>query len=157
MFIKVWNYRTPNFTTEDFRVQVRDHPVNHVYGCHMTPVTRRALGYLSYRKGIIQGNFVQRYVTRKAPSLCSRVVFRAVLSLHVSTQTVFLCYISVKYTYTLRGYFWFFWCPCYALAVVSTDDINTIFNPSWVIDMRASVKSTTPANTCGLIQTFKYQ
>ena len=31
------------------------------------------------------------------------------------------------------------------------------FNPSSVIYMRAQVSSTTPANTYGLIQTFKYQ
>ena len=106
MFIKVRNYLAPNFITEDFRIQVRDHPANYVYGCHMTPVTRGALGYVYHQKNIIQGHFVYKYATRKAPSLYSRVVFRAVLSLDVSTQTVFLCYMSVKYT--LRGYFCFF-------------------------------------------------
>ena len=103
MFIKVQNYLAPNFTTEDFGIQVRGHPAKYVYGCHMAPVTRGALGYVSYQKGIIQGHPVHRYATGKAPSLCSRVVFRAVLTLDLSTQTVFLCYMSVKYT--LRGYF----------------------------------------------------
>ena len=42
---------------------------------------------------------------------------RTVLSLDVSTQAVFLYHISV--TYTLRVYFWCFWCPCYALVVTS--------------------------------------
>ena len=152
----VRNYFAPNFTTEDFRIQVRGHPADYVYCCHATPVTRGALGYLSYQKGIIQGHFVHRYATRNAPSLCSRVVFRAVLSLNAGTQTVFQCYMSVKYT--LRGYFWFFWCPCYALVFMSTDEISIrFFNPSSVIDIRTHVKSSTPANICGLIQTFKYQ
>ena len=106
MFMEVRNYLAPNFTTEDFRIQVGGHPTIYVYGCHMTPVTRGAYGYISYQKGIIQGHLVHRYATRKAPSLCSRVVFRAVLSLNVSTKTFCLCYMSVKYT--LRGYFYFF-------------------------------------------------
>ena len=106
MFIKVPNYLAPNFTTEDFMIQVRGHLAKYFYGCHMTPVTRGALGYAPYQKGIIQGHLVHMYATRKASSLCSRVVFRAVLSLDVSTQTLFLCYMSVKYT--LRGYFCFF-------------------------------------------------
>ena len=126
MFIKVPNYLAPNFTTEDFMIQVRGHLVKYFYGCHMTPVTRGALGYVPYQKGIIQGHLVHMYATRKASSLCSRVVFRAVLSLDVSTQTLFLCYMSVKYT--LRGYFCFL-CPCYALVVMSTEEINAIFEP----------------------------
>ena len=97
MFIKVPNYLAPNFTTEDYRIQVRG---------HMTPVTLRAPGYVSYQKGIIQGHLFHRHATRKNPSLCSRVVFRAVLQVDVNTQTAFLCYMSVKYT--LMGYFLFF-------------------------------------------------
>ena len=156
MFIKVRNYLAPNFTTEDFGIQVRGHPAKYVYGCHMTPVMRGALGYVSYQKGIIQGHPVHRYATGKAPSLCSRVVFRAVLSLDVSTQTVFLCYMSVKYT--LRSYFCCFCVHVTHWVVLSTDDINTIFQPFiGYIYMRAQVNSSTPANICGLIQTFKYQ
>ena len=145
----------PNFTTEDFRIQVRGHPAKYVYGCHMTQVTRGALEYVSYQKGIIQGHLVHRYATRKAPSLCSRVLFRAVLSLDVSTQTVFLCYMSVNIPWGVISDF--FVCECYTLVVMSTDEINTIFNPSSVTYMRAQVNSSTPANIYGLIQTFKYQ
>ena len=106
MFIKVRNYLAPNFTTEDFRLQVRGPPANYVYGCHMTPGTHWALGYGSYQKGIIQGHLVHRYPRSKAPSLCSRIVFRTVVSLDVSTQTVFLYYMSEKYN--LRAYLWCF-------------------------------------------------
>ena len=35
MFIKAKNYLAPNFTTEDFRIQVRVPPVNYVYACHL--------------------------------------------------------------------------------------------------------------------------
>ena len=83
----------------------------------MAPVTRGAPEYVSYTKSIIQWHLVHRYASRRAPTLCSRIVFRAVVSLDVSTQTVFLYYISVKYT--LRGYFWCFLRPCYALVVIS--------------------------------------
>ena len=79
--------------------------------------TRGAFGYVSYQKGIIQGHLVHRYASRRARALWSRIVFRTVLSLDVSTPTVFLHFMSVKYT--LRGYFWCFWCPCYALVVMS--------------------------------------
>ena len=156
MFIKVRNYLAPKFTTEDFRIQVRGYPANYVYGWHMTPVTHGALGYVSYQKGIIQGHLVHRYATRKAPSLCSRVVFRAVLSLDVSTQTVFLCYMSVKYT--LRGYFWFFVCVHVTHWLLCQQMKSMLFfNPSSVIYMKAQVNSTTLANIYGLIQTLKYQ
>ena len=118
MFIKVRNYLAPNFTTEDFRIQVGGPPANYVYNCHMTPVMRGALRYVSYQKGIIEGHLVHGYVSRKDPTLCSRIVFRTVLSLDVSTQTVFQYYMSVEYT--SRGYCWcFFLCPCYALVVMS--------------------------------------
>ena len=72
----------------------------------MTPVTRGALGYVSYQRGVIQGRLVHRYASRRAPVLCSRMVFRTVLSLDVSTQIVFPYYMSVKYIF--RGYFWCF-------------------------------------------------
>ena len=63
--------------------------------------------------------------------------------------------MSVKYT--LRGYLWCFWCPCYALVLCQTDEINTIFNPSSVIQMRAQVNCNTFIDICWLIQTFTYQ
>ena len=96
MFIKVRNYLAPNFTTEDFRIQVSGPLAIYVYGCHMTPVTQGALGYVCYQRGIIQGHLVHRYASRRTPVLCSRMVFRTVLSLDVSTQTVFLYYMSVN-------------------------------------------------------------
>ena len=114
VFIKVRNYVAPNFTTKDFRIQVRGSLVNYVYGCQLTPVTRRALGYVPYQRSIIQGHLVHRYASRRAPVMCSNIVFRTVLSLDVSTQAVFLYYMSVKYIF--KGYFW---CPCYALVVMS--------------------------------------
>ena len=86
MFIKVRNYLAPNFTIEDFRVQVRTPPANYVYGCHITLVTRGALGYVSYQKGIIQGHLVHRYASRRAQTPCSWTVFQTVLSLDVSTR-----------------------------------------------------------------------
>ena len=117
MSIKVKNYLAPNFTTEDFRVQVRTPPANYVYGCHITLVTRGALGYVSYQKGIIKGHPVLRYASRRAPAPCSRIVFRTVLSLDVSTRL--FSYNTSPEKYTLRGYVWCFWWPCYALVVMS--------------------------------------
>ena len=117
MFIKVRNYLAPNFTTENLRIQVRGPLANYVYGCHVTPVTRGALEYVSYQKGIIQGHLVHRYAPRKTTILCSRIVFQTVLSLDICTQTVVLFYMSVKYT--LKPYFLCLWCPSYALAVMS--------------------------------------
>ena len=86
MFIELRNYLAPNFTTEEFRVQVMSPPVNYVYGCHMTLVTCGALGHVSYQKGIIQGQLVHRYASRTDPAPCSRIVFQTVLSLDVSTR-----------------------------------------------------------------------
>ena len=125
LFIKVRNYLAPNFTTEDFRIQVRRPRANYVYGCHLTPVTRGSLGYVSYQKGIIQGQLVHRYATRRAPALCSRVL--TVLSLVVSTQTVFLYCMSMKYT--LMGHFWCFGVHVTHWLLCQTDEINTIFQP----------------------------
>ena len=121
----------------------------------MTSVLRGALGYVSHQKGIIQGHPVHRYATEKAPSLCSRVVFRAVLSLDVSTQTVFLCYMSVKYT--LRGYFWFSFVSKLRTGRYVNRWNQYDFSFFSVIYMRSQVNSSTPANIYGLIQTFKYQ
>ena len=128
MFIKVKNYLGPNFTAEDFRIQVNGHSANYVYGCHVTTVTRGALGYVSYYEGIIQGHPGHRYAAREALCLCSRDVFRAVLSLDVSTQTFSLYIMSVKHT--LRGYVWFFYRVhvMYGL-LCQTNEINTIFQP----------------------------
>ena len=126
MFIKRKMYLAPNFTTEDFRIQVRGHLANYVYGCHVTPVTRGTLGYASYQKGIIQGHLVHRYAPRKATVLCSRIVFWAVLSLDLSTQTVFLYYMSVKYTF--KRYFWCFGVHVTYWLLCQTDEINTVLS-----------------------------
>ena len=117
MFIKVKkNYLGPYFTAEDCRFHVRGPPANYVYGCHVTPVTRGALVYTSCQKGIIQWYPGHRYAPREAFGLCSRIVFRVVLSHDVRTQTVFLYHTSVKYS--LRCYFLcFLVCLCYALVV----------------------------------------
>ena len=137
-------------------IQIRVPLANYVYGCHMTPVTHGACGYVSYQKGIIQGHLVHRYASRRAPALCSRIVFRTVLSLDGSTQTVFLCNMSVKYT--LRRYLW-----CFLVSMLRTGcyvkQMKSIwlFNPSSVIYMRAQVSSNTIAYICWLIQTVKYQ
>ena len=85
LFIKVRNYLAHNFTTEDFMIQVWGPLAKYIYGCYMTPVTRGALRYVSYQKGIIQGHIVHRYASRRAPVLRSRIVLRTVLSLDVST------------------------------------------------------------------------
>ena len=97
MFNKVRNCVGPNITAEDFGVKVRGAPANYVYDFHVKPVTRGSLGYGSYHKDIIQGHPGQRYATGEAFGLCSRFVFRAVLSLDLITQTVLLYYMSVKY------------------------------------------------------------
>ena len=134
MLIKVRNYLAPNFTTGDFRIRVRGPPANYVYGSHMTLVTRGSLGYSSHQKGVIQGHLVHRYASRRAPALCSIIMFRTVLSLDVSAQTV--SYImSVKYI--KRGYF-----SCFVVSMLRTGNyvkqMKSIrfFNPSSVIYIR---------------------
>ena len=154
MFIKVRNHLAPNFTGEDFRIQVRGPFANYVYGCHVTPVTRGAHWYLSHQKSIIQGHPGHRYATREALGLCSRIVFRVVFALDVNTQTIFLYYMSVKHT--LRGYFlWFFVSMlrtgCYTKQMKSIQ----FFNPSLVGYIGAHVNSNCIANILWLIQTFK--
>ena len=90
----------------------------------MTPIMRGALGYAAYQKGIIQGHLVHRYASRKVPAPCSRIVFRTVLSLDVSTQTVFLYYMSIKYTLgVIFGAHVTLWLLC------QTDEINAILQP----------------------------
>ena len=155
MFIKVRNYLAPNFTTEDFRIQVMGPTANYVYGCHMTLVMRWTLGYVSYQKGIIQGHLVHRYASRRSPALCHRIVFRTVKSLDVSTQTAFSYYMCIKYT--LRGYFRCFRCPCYALVAMSNRWNQYNFSTLHRLYIRAQVNSSNIANICWLIQTFKYQ
>ena len=146
MVIRGRSYLAPNLITEDFRIQVRVPPANYVYGCHMTPVTCGAPGYVSHQKGIIQGYLVHRYASRRAPTLCSMIVFRTVLSLDVSTQTIYLCYMSVEYS--LRGYLVFLVSMlrtgCYVKQMISIQ----FFNPS--------SNSSTIVNIDWLIQTFKY-
>ena len=126
MFIKVKNYLAPNFTTGDFRIRVRGPPANYVYGSHMTLVTRGSLGYSSHQEGVIPGHLVHRYASKRATALCSRIMFRTVLSLDVCTQTVFLYYVRKIY---LEGSFLMFcgvhvthWLLC------QTDEINTFFS-----------------------------
>ena len=123
----------------------------------MTPVSCGAPGYVSYQKGIIQGQLVHRYASRRASALCSRIVFRTVLSLDVSTQTIFLYYMSVKYT--LRGYFWCFLVSmCYALLAISNrwNQYNfstlhrlSLWGHGWILILVLIFFL--------LIQTFKYQ
>ena len=117
MFIKVRNYLVPNLTTEDFRAKVRGPPANYAYGCHMTPITRGALRYVSYQKAIIQGHLFHSYASRRAPALCYRIEFGTVLSLDVSAQTVFLYHISMKYIWRVISDV--LWCPCYTQVVMS--------------------------------------
>ena len=132
MFIKVRNYLTPYFTTEDFRIQVRGPLANYVYGCHVTPVMRGAIGFVYYQKGIIQGHLVHRYEPKKAIILCPRTMLWAVLSLDVSTQTVSLYYMSIKYT--LKRYFWCFGVHVTHWLVMSNRwNQYNFFNPSSVI------------------------
>ena len=85
MFIKVRKYRAPYFTAEDYRIS--GPPATYVYGCHVAPITLGALGYVSYREGIIQGHPGHRCPGR-ALGLCSRIAFQAMLSLDVNAQTV---------------------------------------------------------------------
>ena len=121
----------------------------------MTLVTRGSLGYSSHQKGVIQGHLVHRYASRRAPALCSMIMFRTVLSLDVSTQTVFLYYVRKIY---LEGLFLMVcgvhvthWLSC------QTDEINTVLQSFIGFYMRAQVNSSTVANICWLTQTFQYQ
>ena len=160
MLIKVRNYLAPNSTTADFRIRIRGPPANYVYGSHMPLVTRGSLGYLSHQKSVIQGHLVHRYASRRAPALCSMIMFRTVLSLDVSAQTVFLYNVRKNY---LDGLFLMFcgvhvthWLLC------QTDEINTVFQSfiGYIYEGTGqvnSVNSSTIANICWLIQTFKYQ
>ena len=155
MFIKVRNYLAPYLTTEDFRVQVRSPPANYVYGCHMTLVTRGALEYVSYQKGIIQWHLVHRYASRRAPAPCSRIMFRTVLPLDVNTRL--FSYITCPQNILWGLFLMFFVGHVTHWLLCQTDEIIHFFNPSSVIYMMAQVNSSTIANICWLMQTFKYQ
>ena len=83
----------------------------------MAPATHGAIEYVSYQKGIIQGHPGYWCRTIEALGLCSKIVFQPIISLDVSTQTVFLYYMTV--TYNLTEYFWWFFMSmlgngCYA-------------------------------------------
>ena len=122
----------------------------------MTSVTGGALGYVSYQIGIIEGHLVHRYVSRWAPALCSRILFQTVLSLDVSTQTIFLYYISV--IYTLSDYFLCFGVRCYTLvAMLNRWNQYNFSTPPSIIYLRAQVNSSTIVNIYWLVQKFKYQ
>ena len=122
---------------------------------HMTLVTRGFLGYSSHQKGVIQGHLVHRYASRRVPALGSMIMFRTVLSLDVSTQTIFPDYVRKIY---LEGLFLMF-----VVSMLRTgyyvQQMKSIrfFNSSSVIYMRTQVNYSTIANICWLIQTFKYQ
>ena len=156
MFIKVRNYLAPNFTTEDFRIQLRGHPANYVYGCHMTPVMRGALGYVSYQKGIIQGHPVHRYASRRAPPCAPGSCFDCTFTR--CKHPDYFPIVHVHKIYFEELFLWVFLVSmlrtgCYVKQMKSIQ----FFNPSSVIYMRAQVNSSTIVNICWLIQTFKYQ
>ena len=83
-------------------------------GILVSPIYNGCLLYVFYQKVIIQGHPGHRCPTREALGLGSRIVFRAVLSQDISTQTVFLYYMSVNDT--LRGYLW-----CFFVSMIRTD------------------------------------
>ena len=156
MFIKVINYLAPNVTTDDFRIRIRGPLANYIYGCQLTPVSRGALGYVSYQRGIIQGHLVHRNASRRAPVLWPRIVVRTVLSLDVSTQAVFLYHISVRYTF--RVYLWCIGVHVTHWLLRQTDEINTIFQRFiGYIYIIAQMNSSIIVDICWLIRTFKYQ
>ena len=151
MFIKLRNYLD---TIELYNRRLQDPSygfANHVYDCHMTPVTRGALRYVSYQKGILQGHPGHRYAIRAALDLFSRIVFWAVLSIDISRQTV--SYITCIFWWVisndLKCVHVSHWLLC------QTDESNTIFKPSSVIYIGAQVNSSAITNTCRLIQTLE--
>ena len=113
MIFRIRKSLAPYVTAEGFRIQVRGPHVNYVYSYSVTQAKRGALRCISYQKGIIQGHSDNRCPTREALSLCFFIVFQAVLSLDVNTETVFLYDMSVQYT--LRDYFW-----CFFVSVLCT-------------------------------------
>ena len=119
MFVKVRNYPAPNFTTEDFRIQVRGALANYAYGCHVTPVTHGAWGpWISI--------LPERHHSRTPCSqVCTKESHRPVLQDRVSGCTLARCkhpdcfpIVHVRKVY-FGALFLMFWCPCYALDVMS--------------------------------------
>ena len=149
--IKGRKYLAPYFGAEDFSVQVRGPAYNYVYGCHMAQVARGALGYVVYQEGIVQGRTDDRSPTREAISLCSRIVFRTVPSLDISSQIVFVYYMSLKYIWDIISDD--LSCPCYPLVVMPNRRNQRYFSSATY--MRAQVNSSAIAYTCWLFQTFK--
>ena len=122
----------------------------------MTPVTGGALWYVSCQKGIIQGHLVHRYASRRAPALCSRIIFSDCTFTKCRQPDCFPILHVRKYS--LRGYF-----SCLLVSMLRTGcyvkQMKSIqfFNPSSAIYMWAQVNSSTIVNIRWLIQTLKYQ
>ena len=95
--LHVRKYLTQKFIVEDPRIQFRGSPAHYVDGCHVTLVTHGVLGYVPYQKGVTEVHPGNRCPTRKVLGLCSMIVFQVVLSLDISSQTVFSYHMSVKY------------------------------------------------------------
>ena len=115
MFIKVRNYLAPNFTTEGFRIQVWVPPANHVYGCHMTPVTRGALDMYLTRKALFKDTlFIGMHQGEPlpcAPRSCFELYF------HYMKAPRLFPILHIRTIY-FEWLFLMFWCPCYALLVM---------------------------------------
>ena len=90
--------------------------------------------------------------SRKAPAMCSRIVFRTVFSLYVSNKSVFLYHIYFE-GLVLMFLVSMLRTGCYVKQMKSIQ----FFNPSSVIYMRTLVNSSTIAYICWLIQAFKDQ
>ena len=106
----------------------------------------------------------KRHHSRTACSqVCIKESPRPVLQDRVSDCTFTRCKhpncfpILHVHKHTLRNIFLCFCVHATHWLLCLTDEINTIFNLSSVIYMRAQVNSSTIANMCWLIQTFKYQ
>ena len=54
--IGIVEWHTRYLSVEDPRIKVDGPPTHHVYGCHVTLVTRGTLRYVPYQKGVIQGH-----------------------------------------------------------------------------------------------------
>ena len=79
MVFKVRNYVTPHFSVEDPKIQIGGFPAPYAHGCHGPLVTRGTLGYVPYQKGVTQGHSYSRSPAREALSLCSGIMFQAVI------------------------------------------------------------------------------
>ena len=108
---------TISLQTEDFRIQVRGPPDNYVYGCHMTQVTRGALGYVSSQKGIIQGLLFKESPCHVFQDRVSDCVFTI-----CKQQECFpISHILWRISSDVFGVHVTHWLLC------QTDEINTIF------------------------------